>query len=193
MNETFVINEENLDGIVQRNPVVFAACESLSFMEYGEAFVKSVTGNGRMPCHVHIVNASPMVYDLTSQLIDDVDMKFTCTFEKLDTNGMTDADRAREYENSRYKNLPVVLSNAGKVMVLSIDTIVSDPIILPDYVLAISGSPDSPTTDALYIEDRILSVADVLAWYAHQRELTASELITHMSIELQDDIQWLDL
>ncbi|MDA8977441.1 hypothetical protein N9F71_00305 [bacterium] len=191
MSDTIVIDEENLDGIVQCNPVVFAACDSLYFMKHGEAFVRSVTGSGGMPCHVHIVNPSPMVYERVSFLMDDVDEKFTCTFEELDTNGMTDDDRVKEYRNSKHKNLPVVLANAGKVLVLNIDSIVMNTIVLPDSLLAVSGDSTNPNTNALYIDNKIHEVSNVLAWYAHERERTGIETIEHMALELHDEIQWL--
>lgn len=186
---TVSISDEKIDGVLQSNPVVFSACESREFMEHGVSFVRSVTDNG-MCCHVHIINPSPMVHEVVSELSDDVETMFTASFEKYDLNGKTNEQRDIKYISSKYEHLPKVLLEAGKVLVLNIDSLVVNEIVLPDSPLAVSGNSTNPTNDVLYITEEAGEVSNVLAYYAFKGD-HPDDFIGRMSLELFDKIHFL--
>ena len=179
-------------GELATQPVVFAACDALYFVEHGPAFVYSANDVNK-PIHIHVVDPIPDVYSIAALLAATTSVHISFTFSESPPN-LSENERKTYYACARFLVLPVLLLSAQRVLTLDIDCLLMQPFDFPTKDCAYFPRKEAPTDDdwlkqgskvaagAVYLTSEALNVAEAVAktigtlemrWYADQIALSA--------------------
>jgi len=111
--------------------IVFSACDSEYFMEFGIAFINSSLFYGHST-HIHIVNPTQQVQEIIEKLKIDYDL-FTFSHHSMDFKEMNEKEIKTYYACMRFLVIPSLfkVDTNIKIMVLDVDTIIKKTLMFP--------------------------------------------------------------
>jgi hypothetical protein len=118
-------------GELPTSPVVFAAADSKYFLEHAGPFAYSAAEHG-FDIHIHVVNPTDEVLSYAAILASTVETRLTYTFNDEDLSSLSGDPLRAYYACLRFGVAPMILQQAGKIIILDIDCLVMNKFEFPD-------------------------------------------------------------
>lgn len=123
--------------VFKKKEVIFAACDSIYFMEFGISFIASSLFYNHCT-HVHIVNPTAQIKKIVSALNAKNDL-FTFSFHNMDFANYDKEAIKTYYACMRFLLIPSLfeIDKDIKLMVLDIDAIIKQTLVFPEQHIGI--------------------------------------------------------
>lgn len=138
----------NLWGELPATAVIFAACDSVYFLEHAPALVYSADKIAKN-VHLHVCNPTPEVYSLACVLTSTVNIAVTFSFNEVNfPAALNDSARQTYFACLRFLVLPEILPSAGRVLTVDVDYFFNADFDYPDASLGYFPREPLSSSDA---------------------------------------------
>ncbi len=138
----------NLWGELPATAVIFAACDSVYFLEHAPALVYSADKIAKN-VHLHVCNPTPEVYSLACVLTSTVNIAVTFSFNEVNFPAdLNDSARQTYFACLRFLVLPEILPSAGRVLTVDVDCFFNADFDYPDASLGYFPREPLSSSDA---------------------------------------------